>query len=125
MPRRGSSKYKSKGLWFCVCLLIGFVLLPAPNAVEKLIRKPIETTYSVEDPEFRNSISQLLGAPLLEGNSLTQYINGDQIFPAMLAAIGQAKVSITYENFIWRSGKLSDLFIEALTERARAGVKNG
>src|SRR6185369_4061500 len=85
---------------FCVGLFMTlyFSMVQPSRAVEKLIRKPIETTYSVEDPAFRNSISQLLGAPLVEGNSVTQYINGDQIFPAMLAAISQAKESITYEN---------------------------
>src|SRR5436190_1069433 len=110
---------------FSVCLFIAtfFAFLQTTHAVEKLIRKPIETAYPVEDPAFRDSISQLLSAPLVGGNSVTQYINGDQIFPAMLDAIRQARETITYENFIWRSGRLSDLFIEALIERAQAGVK--
>ncbi|MGV3773733.1 MAG: phospholipase D-like domain-containing protein [Verrucomicrobiales bacterium] len=93
------------------------------SAVEKLIRVPIVTDYSVEDPAFAESVSQLLRAPLLPGNHAVELLNGIQIFPAMLEDIRQAQETITFENFIWRSGQLSDRFIEALSERARAGVK--
>jgi cardiolipin synthase len=106
------------GLW----LLVLAELSPA-HAIEKLIRKPIVADYSVEDPAFQDSIGQLLRAPLVPGNQVTGYVNGDQIFPAMLDAISEAKQTITFENFIWRSGKLSDRFIDALIERAQAGVK--
>lgn len=109
--------------------LIGFLsfalalLAPGVSAVEKLIRAEIVTDYSVEDPAFRESIADLLRAPLVPGNKITTLVNGDQIFPEMVKAIRSATNSITMENFIWRSGILSDLFIKALAERARAGVK--
>lgn len=92
-------------------------------AIEKLIRVPIQTDYSVEDPAFLESIGHLLRSQLVQGNKVEELVNGSNIFPAMLEAIRHAKYSITFENFIWRSGELSDRFIEALTERARAGVK--
>jgi cardiolipin synthase len=41
----------------------------------------------------------------------------------MLEAIRAAQKSVTLETYIWSSGKISDEFIEALSERARAGVK--
>ena len=68
-------------------------------------------------------MSQLLGPPLLEGNSVTALQNGVQIFPAMLAAIREAKRSISFENFIFHEGIIANQFAEALGERARAGVK--
>src|SRR6185295_2550500 len=98
-------------------------LVPPANAVEKLIQKQIVTTYGVEDPAFLQSIGHLLGGPLVSGNTVTQYINGDQIFPAMLDAIAQATNTITFENFIWKSGTLSTRFIDALTAKAKQGVK--
>jgi cardiolipin synthase len=49
--------------------------------------------------------------------------NGDEIFPAMLAAIRQAKESITFETYIYWSGETGRLFAEALCWRAREGVK--
>ena len=41
----------------------------------------------------------------------------------MLAAITNAKQTITLENFIFRSGKLSAQLVPALCDRVRAGVK--
>ena len=107
------------------CLLLVTVLSgPVPaRAVEKIIEVPIVTDYSVSDPEFAQTISHLLSAQLVAGNRITELLNGDEFFPAMLDAISNATNSITFENFIWRSGKMSDLFIEALAERARAGVR--
>jgi cardiolipin synthase len=89
----------------------------------KRIRHEIQTNYSPSDPEFQNSISHLIGRPLLQGNRVEQLINGDEIFPAMLEAIRSAKKTITFENWSWSSGKISSEFVAALSERARAGVK--
>ena len=92
-------------------------------AVEKLIRVPIRTDYGITDPAFTNSISGLLRAPMVGGNKIQELNNGIEYFPAMLNAIASAQKTITFENFIWRSGQVSDRFIEALAERAQAGVK--
>ena len=92
-------------------------------AVEKLVRYPIRTDYGVTDPAFTNSISGLLRSRVVGGNKIQDLNNGVQYFPAMLEAIAGAQKTITFENFIWRTGEVSDRFIEALSERARAGVK--
>jgi cardiolipin synthase len=112
------------------CLLLALLLgatgcssLRLPILTEKQIRQEIKTDYSVSDPEFRASISALLGAPLVDSNNIVELQNGDQIFPSMLNAIRSAKQSVTLESFIWSSGKISDQFVDALSERARAGVK--
>ena len=65
----------------------------------------------------------LLGPPVLPGNRYKALINGDAIFPAMLKAIGGAQKSITFETYIYWSGDIGRQFAEALSERARAGVK--
>ena len=104
----------------CICLL---AVAGCSLTSEQRIVKPIQTGYSVEDPAFRESISRLLGAPLVESNSVVTLLNGDQIFPAMLDGIRQAQRTITIEQYIWSPGKVSTEFVEALTERARAGVK--
>ncbi len=41
----------------------------------------------------------------------------------MIAAIRSATNSVNLETFVWKSGRMSDAFIDALTERARAGVE--
>ena len=90
---------------------------------EKKIRHRIISDYEVGDEDFQRTMGQLLGPPFLEGNRITILRNGEQIFPAMLAAIRSAKRTITFENFLMKEGTLSDRFAEALAERARAGVK--
>ena len=65
----------------------------------------------------------LLGPPLVKGNKVTLLENGDQIFPAMLSGIRSAQRTITFENFLFQEGEISDAFAQALAERARAGVK--
>ena len=56
-----------------------------PN--EKKISHRIELPYGVNDPQFDRSLGQLLGPPLIDGNRVRALQNGDEIFPAMLAAI--------------------------------------
>jgi cardiolipin synthase A/B len=106
-------------------LLVGLLVTGGCStlAPEKQIDKPIDVGYSVTDEEFSRSIGHVLSAPVVDGNNVIELLNGDQIFPAMIAAITNAKKSITLEMYIWSSGEVSRLFINALTERARAGVK--
>lgn len=85
---------------------------------------PYETSaYGPGSAEFSAALGPLLGADYSRGNSATVLVNGDQFFPAMLEAVREAKKTITFETYIWAPGKISDAFIEALSERARAGVK--
>ena len=50
-------------------------------------------------------------------------LHGDQIFPSMLGAIGVARHSITFESCIYWSGSIGREFVDALSERAKVGVK--
>lgn len=93
------------------------------QGAEKYILQPITTHYSVEEPAFQESIGNLLSAPLIGGNKITTLTNGDSFFPAMLEAIRGAQKSICLETFLWEKGKISDAFVEALAERAGAGVR--
>ena len=54
---------------------------------------------------------------------MTALVNGDQIFPEMLAAVRPAQQTITPETYIHWSGEVGAQFTAALIERARAGVK--
>lgn len=79
--------------------------------------------YDIAHPQFLRSMGVLLGPPLVEGNRAETLLNGDEIFPAMLRAIREAKKTITFETYIYWSGKVGKDFADALSERARAGVK--
>jgi cardiolipin synthase A/B len=78
---------------------------------------------ALNDPTFERCMAHLLGPPLVDGNRIASLLNGDQIFPAMLAAIQSAKTTITFETYIYWSGKIGRQFADALSERAKAGVR--
>jgi cardiolipin synthase len=104
-----------------VSFLVGSILLL--EAGEKRIRYELPHRFAVEDPQFLRTMGQLLGPGILPGNRITALHNGDQIFPAMLAAIRSARETITFETYIYWSGDIGKEFAEAFSERARAGVK--
>ena len=56
------------------------------------------------------------------GNTVQLLENGDGTFPAMLAEIASAQTSVHLEAYIFRDGVIARRFVEALAERARAGV---
>ena len=101
----------------CVLLVVNFI------GGEKKIQQRIERLYSLEDPRFMHELGVLLGPPFLAGNRHQALLNGDQIFPPMLAAIRSAQKSITFETYIYWSGDIGREFADALAERARHGVK--
>lgn len=53
---------------------------------------------AIDNPTFERCMAHLLGPPLVDGNRITSLQNGDEIFPAMLAAIRAAKATITFET---------------------------
>jgi cardiolipin synthase len=103
-------------------LLVGFLALNFMPS-EKQIETQLRRQYDVHDAQFRRSMGVLLGPPIIEGNHVETLLNGDQIFPAMLAAIRGAQKSITFETYIYWSESIGKEFSDALAERARAGVK--
>ncbi len=90
---------------------------------EKRIETTLPRLYETDDAEFRRALGSLLGPQLVEGNRVDVLVNGEQIFPAMLQAIRSAEQTITFETFIYWSGDTGERFVEALCERATAGVK--
>jgi cardiolipin synthase A/B len=107
------------------CVVTLAVALVAVNATsgEKKIQQRIEHLYGVEDPEFLRVMGVLLGPPVVAGNRYQVLVNGDQIFPSMLQAIRAARRTIDFETYIYWSGAIGKNFADALSERARAGVK--
>ena len=107
---------------FVLTLLAVLVVLNFSGG-EKKIDQRIPHLYSTEDPQFLRTMGVLLGPAILDGNRFEVLLNGDQIFPAMLSAIRSAQRSITFETYIYWSGTIGKAFADALSERARSGVK--
>lgn len=106
-------------------LATGALVLLALNftAGEKKVQQQLPRLYSTASPDFERALGSLLGPGIVGGNAVTELLNGDQIFPPMLAAIQGAKKSITFETYIYWSGDIGKQFADALSVRARAGVR--
>lgn len=87
------------------------------------VEHSIPHRYTPTDSQFVRVVGSLLGPGMVAGNRVTTLLNGDAVFPAMLGAIRSAERSITFETYIYWSGQVGRQFAEALSERARAGVK--
>src|SRR6185436_8751871 len=68
---------------------------------EKQIGQRIKRLYSAADPDFGRAMGVLLGPAIVGGNRVEVLLNGHRIFPAMLAAIQNARTSINFESFIY------------------------
>ena len=86
------------------------------NRVESRARSlrgnAVSTTPLVLDDEF----------PLVEGNAVDVLHNGEQAYPAMLAAIRAAKRSVWVSTYIFGTAGIGSELIEALAEAHRRGV---
>lgn len=89
---------------------------------EVMLDRVIDNASAVDTPQFQHEASNLPGPYVLDGNQIQDLENGDQIYPAMLAAIRGARHSVDFETYIYFSGKIGKKFRQALIERARAGV---
>ena len=86
------------------------------------LKQQVAPGCTVTNPVFCRSLSAVVGTPFIDGNRVTRLLNGDEIFPAMLKAIKAATNTINLENYMWRSGPLSDEFVAAIVDRTRHGV---
>ncbi|HVT56963.1 MAG TPA: phospholipase D-like domain-containing protein [Thermoanaerobaculia bacterium] len=78
--------------------------------------------FPVSDPAFRRSMDAF-GNAMVEGNGVKLLNNGDEIFPAMLKAIREAKASVNLESYIFLDDRAGKLFADALIETAHRGVE--
>jgi cardiolipin synthase len=87
--------------------------------------------YRVTDPprmaldsaEFARMLAVLSNAQEHSSTAIEVLTNGDQFYSAELEAIREAKSHICLEAYIFQKGEIANRFIDALTERARAGVE--
>ncbi len=99
---------------FHTATLLCLAVLVFAGCEAKAVHYQIEHEYGVRDPQFARTMGHLLGPPLVAGNRVTTYANGDQIFPAMLDAIAAAQQTINLETYVYWSGEIGKQFADAL-----------
>lgn len=77
---------------------------------------------SVGSRAYQNLSRELAGAPWIAGNEVTTYVNGDEFFPAMIAAMGKARKSITLETFAFVDSGVTREISALLAKKAQEGV---
>jgi cardiolipin synthase A/B len=82
----------------------------------------LRSTISAEDPAAAEYLAALVAADLVAGNRYDVLVNGDQVFPAMLQAITDARERISFETYVYERGRVADQFTDALEQAARRGV---
>ena len=78
--------------------------------------------HHLDDAGRIHVLSAILGTPAQPIDSLELLKEGPQLYESQLAAIHSAKHSVHLESYIFYPGRCADAFLEALRERARAGV---
>lgn len=74
------------------------------------------------EPAFPATLQAYASVPIVGGNRVDVLLNGEQIFPAVLAAIAAARTTITYAQHVWDDGPVAHDIAAALAERCRAGI---
>ena len=103
------------GYIFVVWVLI--VALFAPH-----IRYKLHTRLDCTSKQFINSLNNATLSSVHHGSHFEVLTNGSQFYPAMLEAISQAQQSINMECYIFQPDETGRKFMNAMMERARAGV---
>jgi cardiolipin synthase A/B len=82
----------------------------------------IHSNLAADDPGHQAYVAAILGADLTRGNRYQVLTNGDQIFPAMLDAIGKAERRVVFETYIYKPGETGEWFTTAFERAAQRGV---
>jgi cardiolipin synthase len=105
-----------------IAVVAGIVALLLAIAQDQQTLK-IESAHSADDPLFPGYVAALLGTQSTGGNTYTVYTNGDQIFPAMLAAVNAARRRVSFETYIYKEGVVGKQFTDAFIAAAKRGVR--
>ena len=77
--------------------IVGFLLLLAQDQDTLRVESPVEAA----DPRIADYVASLVGAATQNGDTYTVLRNGDEVYPAMLAAIAGAKSRISFETYVF------------------------
>src|SRR5438445_1022148 len=83
----------------------------------------IEAEVDPRSDHFIRVLESTAHSALKQGNKVDILTNGSAFYPSMLEAIRSARETVNLECYIFKKGEIGDAFIEALSERARAGVR--
>src|SRR5688572_29137031 len=105
--------------WRLLAWVMLAALLPGCARVHPHTALP---ALALGEPSFFPTLEAYASAPIVGGNTVELLLNGEQIFPAQLAAIRSARRTISYAQYFYEDGLVAEEIAAALAERCRAGV---
>jgi cardiolipin synthase A/B len=72
---------------------------------------------------FASTVAAYTGSAVVGGNRIEILLNGNQIFPAKLRLIRNARKTINYAQYVFEEGQPASDMARAFAERCRAGVQ--
>ncbi|GBQ68827.1 phospholipase D [Ameyamaea chiangmaiensis NBRC 103196] len=122
--------------WMMPILGSGLYVMFGVNRVRRLARKlvrhhhwnaaatPGEHKFKVEGSlaPLALMVGKLTERPILRGNLVRMLHDGDEAYPQMLAAIGEARTSVLLCSYIFRGDAIGQQFVDALIAAHRRGV---
>jgi cardiolipin synthase len=103
--------------------LLGFMLFLALFEPGLAYKISAPETEPLESEDFLCVLEAITDSKIHRHGRVEVLTNGEVFYEAELEAIRNAKESVNIEAYIFQKGELTKRFVEALTERARAGVK--
>lgn len=103
-----------------VLVFLLFLALFEPGLAYKITGP---ATEPLESEDFLSILEALTDSKIHREGRVDVLTNGEHFYAAELEAIRAARHSVNIEAYIFQKGEVTRNFVEALTERARAGVK--
>jgi cardiolipin synthase len=102
-----------------VATVLAFALAIAQDQQTLELRSAVRA----EDADAAAYIAALVDAGTSRGNTFDVLNNGDEIFPAMLGAIDEARQRVSFETYIYQKGTIAEEFTRRLESAAGRGVQ--
>ena len=91
----------------------------------RLVRRVVPHEFAASDARFLRTMSAFSNGSISSGNAVQTLVNGDEIFPSMLAEISAARSTINFETYIYWSGTVGYDFARRSPRNLAKASKSG
>jgi cardiolipin synthase len=111
--------------WFAVVCMVAIITWVIIDLFGPVLRYKISHPLdgALDSPEFVRQLEALASSRAVVNTLIEPLPNGVNFYEAEIAAIAQARKSVNWVAYIFGQGQIARRMVEALTERARAGVE--
>jgi len=111
--------------WFAVVCMVAIITWVFIDLFGPVLRYKISHPLdgALDSPEFVRQLEALASSRAVANTLIEPLPNGVNFYEAEIQAIAQARKSVNWVAYIFAQGEIARRMVEALTERARAGVE--